>query len=192
MRFPDRAFGICMALFHRFPDLARGDDDQRRALTRKIAEQTCFELGNHWGTKRADPTRPPSKDAIAYLDGTTLYSFDWQNGATREPNPPGEMENITGQVFIPVDPINHLSVVQPDPGVILPSPGTPEDPVIPFDTMLTMLAAINDIVTALLESQRMIDARLAAIEQSRYEARGAINFFGERPFSVVLTRKVQE
>ena len=40
-------------------------DEERRAVTQRIAEQARFELGPNWGTKRADPGRPLSTDVIA-------------------------------------------------------------------------------------------------------------------------------
>jgi hypothetical protein len=111
MRFPQRAHEIVVALYNLNKDLANGTDNERRALTMKDAQTICFELGKKWGTKRADSTRPLSKDSIAFDDWENhiLWSFDWQNGSTREPLPIGEMKDISGQLFVPVGPINHLS-----------------------------------------------------------------------------------
>ena len=101
MTLPDRVQAIVRALYERHTELARGDEEQRRTLTRMIAEQASFELGPSWGTKRADAGRPPSKDAIAYRPGDgRLLCWDWQNGTTREPIPNPEVLDITGQVFI--------------------------------------------------------------------------------------------
>lgn len=84
------------------------DDGFRRDSTRKVAEQICFEFGPTWGHKQADAGRPPSADVFAQQqpDGS-LYGWDWQSsGGVR--NPP-TFYNITGQVFIPVSPVNHLN-----------------------------------------------------------------------------------
>lgn len=105
--------------------LHRGDDEQRRQGTRIIAEQVRFSHGPEWGTKSADPGRPPSKDALARQVDGKLFGKDLINGTTRELNLDGEMEDITGQTFIPVMALNHLGDVSvPDPGPILPTPGT--------------------------------------------------------------------
>lgn len=104
---------VVYELYTRHLDLARGDDDQRRALMKIIAEQVSFELGPNWGTKRAGEGRPPSKDAIAYWDGTTVYGADCFNGATREPSVPDVLEPLPGQVFIAVQPVNHLGSKPP-------------------------------------------------------------------------------
>jgi hypothetical protein len=109
MKLPQRATDVIRELYERNKPLAQGDDNQRRALTKIIAEQICFDLGPTWGTKRADSGRPPSKDAIAQKqpDGK-LFSWDWQNGATREPIDDPDHVDITGQVFIEVAPVAHL------------------------------------------------------------------------------------
>jgi hypothetical protein len=117
MQLPDRAKAIVVTLYNQNVDLARGDDEQRRRLARKIAEQCRFELGPTWGHKSADPTRPPSKDAIAQQqpDGR-LIGWDLFNGSTREPFPEPESMDLTGQHFIDVSPgVNHLGPVPPPP-----------------------------------------------------------------------------
>jgi len=96
-------------------DLAAGTDDDRRRLTKKIAQQFCFEFGADYGCKASTPTNPQSKDSIAKREGTKLYSWDWQNGATREPQvrAGSEAEDITGQFFITVEPANYLGEKPP-------------------------------------------------------------------------------
>lgn len=114
MKLPERVRVIVFALYERHKDLAHGDDDARRQLARKIAEQVRFELGPNWGHKSADPGRPPSKDAIAFKDGTIFVGWDLFNGATRVPFADPESIDLTGQHFIDVSPgVNHLGVSQP-------------------------------------------------------------------------------
>lgn len=112
-RLPARAVAIVQALYGQRQDLARGTDDQRRQLTRMICEQLRWELGPAWGHKSADPTRPPSKDAIAYRSPAgLLWGWDWQSGSSREPMvvEGQEAESILGQHFLDVSPgQNHLS-----------------------------------------------------------------------------------
>ena len=133
MRFPDTGITITKALYMVYRDLARGSDDDRRRLTKMMAEQMCFALGPRWGTKRADPGRPPSKDSLAFnsMDGQ-LWNFDWQNGSTREPNEASEMEDITGQVFMAVAPVDHLTLTSPGPSPPAPAP-PPVHPAYPGD-----------------------------------------------------------
>lgn len=120
-----RLVDIVNALYQQHEGLATGNDDDRRQLTLMMAEQARFDLGPHYGTKRADSGRPPSKDAIAYMDTDgKLYAWDWQNGATREPqihvgDPAGD---ISDQVFIKVSPVDHLQGTSPTPSPT-PIPG---------------------------------------------------------------------
>jgi hypothetical protein len=99
------------------------DDEDRRKATRIFAEQMAFTVDPKWGTKRADPNRPPSKDAISRFVLTTLCNWDIVNGTTRELQF-GHGEPIPGQVFIPVTPTNHLGTT-PNPE---PEPEPEPDP----------------------------------------------------------------
>lgn len=118
MQFPQRGIDIIEGILARKDNLSlsQGTEDDRRVVTRRIAEQLCYELNSRWGTKRADSSRPPSKDALAFLsvDGR-LLSWDWQNGETkqRQVQAGQEAEDITGQVFISVSPVNHLESAPP-------------------------------------------------------------------------------
>lgn len=118
--FPSRAQDIVVTLYQQHKDLASGDDDQRRSLTKLMAEQIRFELGPEWGTKSAGTGRPQSKDSIARLTNGHLFGCDWQNGGTKEPFGTISCPELPGQIFIPVDPVNHLT--QAPPVVALPPP----------------------------------------------------------------------
>jgi hypothetical protein len=128
MNLTQRHVEICRALHARHLDLARGDDDQRRALTGMIAEQWCFEFGKDWGTKKSSPAAPRSKDALAHRTGpSSMDVWDWQNGTTREPNlrdgQPPDFPDITDQIFVEVEPVNHLGAdVSHQPVLAEPSP----------------------------------------------------------------------
>lgn len=122
---PERAKAIIQSMGQKFPELRKGDDDQRRAFTMKAAQQIRYELGDRYGTKRADMNRPPSKDAIAFRPtDTTLVSWDVIDGTTREVSTGSKAEEIDGQVFIVVDPVNHLGagVVDPVTPIVDPPP----------------------------------------------------------------------
>lgn len=121
MQFPLRAQAIVDALFAQHEPLAKGTEDDRRALTLMMAQQLCFELGPHWGTKSSSPTNPQSKDALAFRDDVGfLVCFDWQNGGDREVIRFPTALEIPGQHFIAVFPINHLDVLEIEPPQPLP------------------------------------------------------------------------
>lgn len=149
MKYPPRVQQIINALWAQHQDLARGDDDQRRALTLMIAQQCRFELGESWGTKSADSGRPPSKDAIAQQQGATLWGWDTINGTTREPNMFPDGEDITGQHFIAVQPVDHLGGTE-----IPPPPQPPQPPTECHCDMGPLTAAVGHLEEAV--------ARLAA------------------------------
>jgi hypothetical protein len=119
---PARVPAIVQALYAQHVDLANGDDDQRRALILKIAQQLAFELGPAWGTKDAGGGRPQSKDAIAYFDGSTLYGADCFNGSTRKPAVPDVLTELPGQHFISVTATDHLGAATGGGTVPAPAP----------------------------------------------------------------------
>lgn len=107
----------------RYLTLAQGNDDQRRELTKAIAEQMKYDLGN-WSLKSADPGRPQSKDSLSLpvTGGPAFCNWDWQNGTTRlrsiDANTRGEF--IADQHLLPTAAVNHLgSIVAPvDPPAV--------------------------------------------------------------------------
>jgi hypothetical protein len=110
---PDKVKANVNALYLRHKDLAEGDDDQRRQLMTLITEQNAFDLGPSHGWKSADPSRPPSKDAIAYAvhgdDSGAVWIADVFDGATRAPSfPNGYTKTEPRQHFIKMNPVNHL------------------------------------------------------------------------------------
>mgnify|MGYP001595229896 CR=1 FL=1 len=109
------------------PDAAHSaEDEKRRAITRKIAEQCRLELGPNWGTKRADPGRPPSADVVSTQ--SPFIGWDWSvpGGVAQFP----ESIDLAGQTFVAVEPINHLApapVPAPEP-IPVPPPTSPLPP----------------------------------------------------------------
>jgi hypothetical protein len=128
MKFPEIGVTVCQLMYEGNQPLAHGDDDQRRMLTRRIAEQLCSVLGSRWGGKaRAGHNMPLSKDAIGYLeDDGTVSVWDWQDGGSRQsrvregsdPDYPRLPANEAQ--FIEVPPIDHLHIADPKPD---PKPG---------------------------------------------------------------------
>ena len=112
MQIPQKVKDNIRALYERNKPLARGTDDDRRALMKLINEQNRFDLGPSWGWKSADPGRPPGKDAIAHAEhgnAGDVWVADVFSGSTREPSIPDEMELTNPrQNFIAVEPIQHI------------------------------------------------------------------------------------
>lgn len=126
------------------------NDDDRRQATRILAEQLCFTLGSEWGTKDAGGGRPPSKDSLSHFSNGTLCNWDYVNGTTRE-LVFGEGEDLTGQHFITVTPMDHLGAGTgpTTPPVVTPPATTP-----PFDSAALearILAAVDDKIRAAID-----------------------------------------
>jgi hypothetical protein len=118
VKLPEHIFAVVRALHAANLSLANGDDDQRRMLQKKIVETAVARHpGEGWGWKRADPGRPPSKDAIANnkLQPGHLLGWDCFDGATRQPAQ-RDSEMIDGQVFMEMQGVDHLA------GVVIPNP----------------------------------------------------------------------
>lgn len=112
-------------------------EDRARQWAIGLCEQMAFERpGQGWGTKRADPGRPISKDALARLvkAGTAiapqnLLAWDQLSGAgSGAPSLVADPDSIdiSDQVFVAVTPTNHLSGQPP-----APEPTPPPKPTLP-------------------------------------------------------------
>jgi len=119
MEFPDRARTIVNTLWSQHRELAAGDAEAQRELTRMIAEQIAFDLGPRWGVKAAGPGRPQGPSELAY-DAPPLYIWRWSDGdghvtgiiGAPLPDPLLEpLDQTAGQVFLKVDPIDHLGAL---------------------------------------------------------------------------------
>jgi hypothetical protein len=99
------------------------NDDDRRAWALMAAEQLAFSVSPEWGTKKAGPMNPPSKDAVARHVNGRLCSWDIVDGNSREVRFT-VVEDITGQVFIPVTPRNHVGAAPAPPAPVDPPPAT--------------------------------------------------------------------
>lgn len=112
---PPHGQALLRQLAEKHPALIRSqNDDERRAWALMAAEQLAFSVSPAWGTKKAGPANPQSKDAVARWVGATLCAWDIVNGATRE-LVFTQVHDITGQVFIPVSPKNHVAAPTPEP-----------------------------------------------------------------------------
>lgn len=168
MQLPTQILKIRDRFVARFPVPQRAvefeSQDQFEGRCRQwswdLAETIVFETGDaHWGVKKSSEHNPQSKDALANWSGllpARLVSFDMLL-AVGTGNPslvesPGGVD-ITGQVFIPVKPVNHLGVPDTVPA---PTPTTPT-PVVGGGAQLD--AQLATLRQALLEQNAVI-ARL--------------------------------
>jgi hypothetical protein len=104
-------------LLGRFADihgLPNQDAEHARAWTKSLAEQFRYTFPDEgWGTKRAGEGRPPSTDVICRPElPIRLMGYDVVISAASPDaalNLTPEGEDISDQVFIQVDPVNHLN-----------------------------------------------------------------------------------
>jgi hypothetical protein len=91
------------------------DGESARTWTRELAEQFKFSFPKEgWGTKQADPGRPPSTDCICTQKPFTGYDVIISQGSPSQAlahNP--EPINLTGQIYIPVEATDHLTESAP-------------------------------------------------------------------------------
>jgi hypothetical protein len=126
-------------------------DESFREWCIDLAEQVTFSYPGHgFGVKRAGEGRPISKDTIAQQVGTVLWAWDLFTGVGTAstgvvPNP--DSMDITGQIFVPVEPVDHLGGSTP------PEPPDPPAP--------TCLYQPTDL-TPIFE-------RLAQLEQEHFQ-----------------------
>lgn len=148
------------AFYDRFPP-PRNDEDAQRELQGQLCETIRARHGSHYGWKRADAGRPPSKDALALQEDGRLYCWDCvvaSGGPDPRVNVSEGMEalDITEQVFIPVNAVDHLAGSVPvDPGPTDPPPPDPQ----PSD------ATVPDLLERQLETQRMVVVLLSQINE---------------------------
>jgi hypothetical protein len=101
-------------------------EERCRQWSIRFAQQVAFDLPNQgWGVKRA--SGPISKDTIALQTGGRLFVWDLLVGTgtgtpTLNEDPDGEQ--VFGQMFVPVDPLDSLGGATPIPG----SGPTPQPP----------------------------------------------------------------
>lgn len=107
-------------------------EEHVRQWSIRFAEQVAYSEGKEWGMKRADPNRPISKDTLSRYAGGKLLIWDLLIGTgTGNPrlNPNPESDDVTGQVFEPVMPRNHLDAITPSSTPLPPLPPADLGPV---------------------------------------------------------------
>ncbi len=133
-------------------------EDDCRTWVHRLAEQFRFAYGPGWGHKRADPYRPLSSDVMAYQEAAVFVGYDViLNAGTpdRRLVTDGDSLDLTGQVFVPVEPVDHLGGTVPVP--------TPEPTPTPEPCACRFAATDLSAVLARLEA---LEVRQAAVEAS--------------------------
>ena len=150
MDCPPRLIAIAKALYAQNVGLTTGTDDQSRLFIKLVAEQAAFELGPAFGLKSAGPGRPQGPSQIAYtgdpqFGGWRLVDGDGSQSGTKGgivPNPPWQV--WPDQVFIRVDPIDHLKVSTTTPS---PRPAPVPAPPTDIDHLMAIVARLNALET---------------------------------------------
>lgn len=136
-------------------------EERCRQWALRFAEQVAFTHPNDgWGMKRADPGRPLSKDSIARQVEARLLMWDLLSGAgTGSPTlvDDPDSHDVTGQVFVPVIPTNHLAEV---PDAPTPPPTPPSPPVDQPCALARLLAARLEVVEGLLRDAAQAQEQL--------------------------------
>jgi len=149
-----------------------------RAWSKALAEQLQFDsLDPRWGVKNAGGGRPQSKDAIAY-NGPRLMGYDMLLGVgTGHPslNRGVVGEDITGQSFMPVRAVNHLAV-GPSVPIDTPPPAGSIPGSVPAVDLSAILARLDAMERAEIETGRAILRLAEAIDKLRIPAAGAVTF----------------
>lgn len=180
-------------------------EDKARGWVLGLAEQVRFETGDaRWGVKNAGGGRPQSKDSLTF-NGPRLVNYDMLSGVgTGHPVLVGQPggEDITGQTFIPVFPVDHLGsgAGHTEP---IPTPSSPQAlppvaaPPVDFKPIVDAIAALaKDIADIKLQTQVTAgEVSKANLALARIEAQlnkgfdGAIRVFGQSTTFQINPRK---
>jgi len=115
----------CLDAFAALFGLPALDSTAARTWTWNLAEQFHYSFPKEgWGTKQADATRPQSTDCICTKVPFTGYDVIISQGAPTQtlahyPEP----INLTGQIYLAVQPVDHLGAGAP--GQVYPYPDEP-------------------------------------------------------------------
>lgn len=168
MQLPDPVKDLLRRYADRFPvpTGVPGDDHEERVRqwTIRFAEQVAHTLGASWGMKRADPTRPISKDTITLRrDDGALWCWDLLIGTgTGNPRLADDpaWHDVTGQTFVPVVPTNHLGSEPPPDPQPQPQPEPEPPPVVDLSEVLGKLATLEEQQATLRAELRLARAVL--------------------------------
>jgi len=160
MKWDPRIQEILNTFAAQHPEMVADDTGPRMRLNTMFVEQVVFEFGSTYGMKSAGTGRPLSTETLARQDpGGRLLGWAWENKHNGEVDQFPESEDITGQIFSAVAPVNHLGVNKP-PENRAPGGTTSAD------------GSVEKKLDLVLANQEAIAARLTKIESqlSRQEA----------------------
>jgi hypothetical protein len=177
MKLDPRVRELLIAFAAKFPvprTIGGGEEHEERARQWSIrfCEQLNHSLpGEGYGTKRADSGRPISKDTTSQQRGGEMVTWDLLVGTgTGEPSlnldPHGEV--TTGQVFVPVDAVNHLGVTVPEQPPEQP-PTKPPTPPAAGCTCAAELVKLREALDEMTEAYLMLPANLAGLVEQIME-----------------------
>jgi hypothetical protein len=145
------------------PGGGEAHEERARQWSIRFCEQVAFSLPDEdYGTKRADSGRPISKDTISQQRDGEMVTWDLLVGTgTGEPSlnldPHGEV--TTGQVFVPVDAVNHLGGTVPEQ----PPEQPPTQPPAAGCNCAGEVAKVRQDITELTDMLLMLPANLAGL-----------------------------
>jgi hypothetical protein len=151
------------------PGGGEAHEERARQWSIRFCEQVAFSLPDEdYGTKRADSGRPISKDTISQQRDGEMVTWDLLVGTgTGEPSlnldPHGEV--TTGQVFVPVDAVNHLGVTVPEQ----PPEQPPTQPPAAGCNCAAEVAKVRQDITELTDMLLMLPANLAGLVEQIIE-----------------------
>jgi hypothetical protein len=184
MKLPAEAKTILAAFVAAFPipDGDRGEafEETIRQWTMRFVQTVLARTADaSWGSKRADAGRPIGKDSIARQVDGHLWGWDLLLGAgtgrpTLHPDPDGE--DITGQVFEPVEARDWLASPEPQPE---PEP-QPDGLLARLEAIERQLAALYAVQTGQLDVLREI----VSTPPPQYRGSVRIAPFGSAPITL--------
>ena len=191
MKWPPRVQEILNTLATQHPTWVADDSGPaptpRFRLNEMFAQQVRFEFGPDYGLKRADPGRPISSENLAYQSdrlGGRLLAWAWEDKHDGTVAQFPEGEDITGQVFVSVEPVDHLGSGQPQPS---PEPPAPSPLPAPID-LTPVLKEIADLRQQLANTVQAIMKEQRAAVDTIIARQDRVLAGGNRPFSTLKLR----
>jgi len=162
MKWEPRVQEILNTFAAQHPDWVADDTGPRMRLNTLFVEQVVFEFGSTYGMKSAGSGRPLSTETLARQDpGGRLIGWAWENKHNGEVDQFPESEDITGQIFSAVTPVNHLGAPK-QPGGIVPGNSPISD------------GSVEKKLDLILANQSAIAERLAKIESQLARQEGLL------------------
>src|SRR6185503_19526012 len=155
MKWNPRIQEILNTLAAQHPEMVADDTGPRMRLNTMFVEQVAFEFGSTYGMKSAGTGRPLSSETLAHQDPQgRLICWSWENKHNGEVEQFPESEDITGQIFSAVTPVNHIYVQRHDN----------EEETIPGDKLTSSQSRLEQKLDDAVANQSAIAARLVIIE----------------------------